>query len=462
MGKRKKSLKQLTGSLMYFCLRKKKENDFPIPLINCNVTDNFWEKLQWDKDFQGIYSFELIEHFIGEYMLAFEKESIEDTDVEIFLDKLKEHLQLNLEEYWLISPLKGALLSKNIMLSDNLIFLDGNTDEGQVYLKNLIGDYYNYVTEKRFNADYKDVLICYKIKCQADYINDYYNVISYFLNAILHLYYYANVYPNYNYKENVMEYMFKQTCRLPMRDVQDTKRIILFSQRNPNLRLARYETNCKLDLSFFENAAHLTNFEEMTKYLLEEIPTQDKLVNKLLKVVRIFRSAVSSEENNILPGLSMAIVLFMTASEALYLKRDDAKRDSLKAIFASIYNGTDFSSIQIKEIIDSMYSQRSEFVHGGTITYRDYNDNFSSGPNTNLLSNFKKVFSINLYNIIQHILELDTSERTLKYFESYIDSHKVSEENTKQICFKIEEITVEEIEKLQILLNARKEELNSD
>lgn len=467
MGKRKNSLNQLTSSMMHFCLRKKKENDFPIPLINYNVTDNFWGKLQWDNDFQGIYSFELIEHFICEYMLAFEKDNIESTDVEIFLVKLKEHLHLNLEEFWVISPLTGALLSKNVIIGDNLLFLDGNTEEGQEYLKNLIGDYYDYATEKKFNADYKDVLICYKINCQADYINDYYSVYSFYLNALIHLYYYANVYPDFDYNEREMEYMLRQTCRVPMRDIPDTKRIIFYA-RNRGVRQALYETGCKLDLSFFENTEHLTNFEEMTRYLLKELPTQDELIYKLLKVSRIFKSALTSEEKNILPGLSVSIVLYMTASESLYLKRDDSKRNTLKAIFSSMYNGTDFSSEDIKEIVDRMYKMRSEFVHGGTFTYKDYNDDFSSGPNTDLLFNFKKIFCMNMYQIIQHLLELDTSKRTLEYFENYIDPHKGEEsdspngeDSNKKICFKIDEVTVEKIEELQSLLNKRKEELNN-
>ncbi|WP_427109341.1 hypothetical protein [Lysinibacillus xylanilyticus] len=88
-----------------------------------------------------------------------------------------------------------------------------------------------------------------------------------------------------------------------------------------------------------------------TRYLLNEIPTKYKLVNKLLNVLRIFISAQSSEDNNKFAGISIAIVLFVTASEALYLKREDAKRNTLQAVFASIYDGTDFSS---EEIVDKM------------------------------------------------------------------------------------------------------------
>lgn len=40
---------------MYYCLKLKRENQFPKPLINHNVTDNFWEVIQWDERFQGIY-----------------------------------------------------------------------------------------------------------------------------------------------------------------------------------------------------------------------------------------------------------------------------------------------------------------------------------------------------------------------------------------------------------------------
>ncbi len=91
-------------------------------------------------------------------MLEFAKEKIDESDVEKFLDELERYLQANLEEYWLIAPLTGALLSKYSIVSENLFLLAGNNEEAQEYLQNLIGEeFYNRVTEKRFNTDYKDV-----------------------------------------------------------------------------------------------------------------------------------------------------------------------------------------------------------------------------------------------------------------------------------------------------------------
>jgi hypothetical protein len=433
LGKRKNNLNDFAKALMYFCLKLKRENQFPIPLINHNVTDNFWDKIQWDERFQGIYSFEMVEHFICYYMLEFSKEKVDDSDVENFLDDLEEYLQANLEEYWLIAPLTGALLSKNSIVSDNLIFLAGNKEEAQEYLQNLIGEeFYNYISEKRFNTDFNDVLIGYKIKCQAEYIGSYYNIFSFYLNSMLHLYYYANIYPNYDYNTNKVNYMMESIYRLPLRDFEDTKRIILFSQRNPTQRVARHETDCQLDLSFFENEQHLTNFIGIMGYLLKEIPTQDKLVNKLLTSLKIFKSALSSEEKDIFTGISMTIVLLTTASEALFLKDHDLKRESLKAIFSSIYEGTDFSSNQVKNIVDKIYTVRSEFVHGGTFTFKDFNSDFSSGQNTNLLNDFKKVFCKSMYQIIEQILKLNPTDRTIEFFEEYINSHKKI--NERRVC----------------------------
>lgn len=226
-GKEKKSLNYFTKALMYYCLKLKRENQFPKPLINHNVTDNFWEVIQWDERFQGIYSFEITEIFICNYMLEFSKEKVDKSDVEGFLEELEKYLQANLEEYWLVAPLTGALLSKYSIVSENLFLLAGNKEEAQEFLQNLIGkEFYNYVTEKRFNTDYKDVLIGYKIKCQSEYIETYYNIFSFYLNSMLHLYYYANIYPNYDYDSNEIHYMMRNVYRLPLRDFVDTKRII--------------------------------------------------------------------------------------------------------------------------------------------------------------------------------------------------------------------------------------------
>jgi hypothetical protein len=434
MGKRRKNLNDFAKALMYFCLKLKRENNFPLPLINYNATDNFWEIIQWDERFQGIYSFELVEHFICNYMLEFPKQKVNKNDVDNFLDALERYLKKNLEEYWLIAPLTGALLSKEIIGSDKLIFLDGNKEEAQEYLRKLIGEeFYSYISEKRFNTDYKDVLIGYKIKCQAEYIGTYYNTFSFYLNSLVHLYYYANIYPNYEYKTNIVNYRMNSTFSLPLRNSEDIKRILLFSQRNPILRLARHQTDCELDLSFFEYEENLTNFIEMMKYLLKEIPTHDKLINKLLNSVKIFKSALSAEEKDIFTGISITIVLLTTASEALFLKHNDIKRESLKAIFSSIYEGADFSKNQVKDIVDKIYTLRSEFVHGGTFTFKDFNSDFSDGNNTKLLSDFKRVFCKSMYQIIEQILKLNPTERTIDFYEEYINSHK--EINVRKVNF---------------------------
>lgn len=423
--KRKKSLNDLTKALMYFCLKLKRENQFPQPLINHKVTGNFLEVIQWDERFYGVYSFELIEHFICDYMLEFSKEKVDECDVASLLEELEKYLQANLEEYWLIAPLTGTLLSKYSIVRENLFLLAGNKEEAQEYLQNLMGqEFYNLVTEKRFNTDYKDVLIGYKIKCQSEYIKTYYNIFSFYLNAMLHLYYYANIYPDFDYKTNEMLYMMLRMYRLPSRDFADNKRIILFSQRNPDHRLAGHETDCQLDLSFLENDEHLTNFIEVISYLLNVIPTQDKLIRKLLNSLEIFKTALSYEEKDLFTGISMTIVLLTTASEALFLNHNDKKKESLKAIFSSIYKDTDFSSNQVKDIVDKIYKLRSEFVHGGTSIFKDFNSDFSIGPNTELLNNFKKVFSKSMYEIIEQILKLNPNERTISFFEDYINLYK--------------------------------------
>lgn len=162
----------------------------------------------------------------------------------------------------------------------------------------------------------------------------------------------------------------------------------------------------------------------MIRYLLKVIPTQNKLINKLLNSIKIFKAALSSEEKELFMGISMTIVLLTTASEALFLNQNDIKRESLKAIFSSIYEGTDFSSNQVKDIVDKIYTLRSEFVHGGTFTFKDFSSDFSSGQNTKLLNDFKKVFSKSIYQIIEQMLKLNPNDRTMAFFEDYINLHK--------------------------------------
>ncbi len=64
----------------------------------------------------------------------------------------------------------------------------------------------------------------------------------------------------------------------------------------------------------------------MISYLLKVIPTQDKLIRKLLNSLKIYKAALSYEEKDLFTGISMTIVLLTTASEAMFLNPNDKKK----------------------------------------------------------------------------------------------------------------------------------------
>lgn len=421
-------IEQLTHKLLTFYLTLMKNKEKDILLLETKPGDDFFNELYSEQRFRGIYSFDLIEDFIDSYMSQFKKNKIDYQDVVNFLNELESYLMKNLQEYWIIAPLSDALLSHSEIFSDNLLFLNLTKESSKDYLKNLLGDdYFDHINQKYKNLDisFDDVVIGYKITCQTNYIENYYNVLAHSLNALIHLYYYAEIYPQYDHSSKKIEYLLKKIDIPSLNKSKDLNFIILTAERNKLLKPTRYDTTCKLDLSFFYEKTHMDNFMQLVSFLLKEIPTRNILIKKLLHSILLFKSSIELESKNNYLGLSLPAILLTTASESLLLNDKDSKKINLKNILSSVYKKTDYSNKDVKNVVHQMYSLRSEFVHGGTRIYKDFKDDFSIGDTSKLFLNYKRILSGCIYDLSNYMLSLDETERTIDSFEQYIQKYKI-------------------------------------
>ncbi|MER2009734.1 MAG: hypothetical protein ABS939_20045 [Psychrobacillus sp.] len=311
------------------------------------------------------------------YMDDYVGDTVEQTDINAFITALQEVLRANISDFWCFSPLKGALLTQSVIKGESLIVLDGNNSNGQSELKKTIGNkFYNYIMAKHYlNTDYKDVQIGYRMAKQTETMMQNANSIAFFINATLHLYYYAYIYPECRYDSKEIEYMMKRTFRLPIRDGEDIKRIILSSTLNSDLRVARYNTSCEMDLTFLEDASHIEKFNKLLDILIKTYLVNDKIVQDVLGVLKFFKGAIEQQKDLFL-GASMSIVLLTTASEALFPKTEGTIRDNLKNCMTATYRGSEFTHQEIFDLVDAIYTFRSEFVHSGSMFYNQSNQLF--------------------------------------------------------------------------------------
>lgn len=361
-----------------FLSKKRREKDFPIPLININVVDSFWEKLYQNNRFKGIFSFEIAEAFILEYMGNYTSNTVGDNDIHNFITTLQQVLKANVTDFWFFTQLKGALLNQSVIRGQSVVILDGNNSNGQLELKRIIGDdFYDEIMQKQYlNTDYKDILIGYQIASQTESMMQNANAMAFFVNATLHLYYYAYIYPEFDYSSKKIEYQMRQKFTLPMRDTEDIKRIILSSTLNSDLRVARYDTSCELDLTFLAEASHMEKFNKLLDTLIKTYPANKKIVQDVLGVLKFFKGAIE-QKRNVFLGASMSIVLLTTARESLFPKTEGTIRDNLKNRMSTTYNGSTFNQQEIFDLVDVMYTARSEFVHSGSMFYNESDQLFN-------------------------------------------------------------------------------------
>lgn len=197
-----KKIIDLSLRLLHFC---KRTNTWD-PDFTESVILNLLEELSKHADFSNVFEDEIAYAVILSELSHVEEqhpEEISDLVANKFVDQLKLNLNANVDDHWIVIPLRNAELNTNINFGD-FHFITGTREEKILRLGSLCQirdteaqDRAKHTETSRSPGFFEHPLLAIKVRHQTGYVSRIAHNFSYGSIVSLDTLYWANVYPNY-------------------------------------------------------------------------------------------------------------------------------------------------------------------------------------------------------------------------------------------------------------------------
>lgn len=241
----------------------------------------------------------------------------------------------------------------------------------------------NYTTKRKSAGFFNHPLLAVRVRHQNEYAHYFAHKIAFYTNSFLQTIYWGEVYPGYE---------------LPLRSNFDNKpaeHMMIFGKEDWQTRYMPFHFNpdCNINLDWLEKKSYLQMFDSLYDCFLRK-NGGDKLTVRFRNGFKFFKKAIESEErNDRFEGLGLPILHSTIAAETILLANNDPKRVKLSILIPRLVKLQDATPQACSELINEIYTLRSEYVHGGSEVYPDFDDDFKPGITTKKYILFKRIIA---------------------------------------------------------------------
>ena len=421
-----RELRRFALALLYYCKDKGSCN---LSFTGDRPLQNLLVKISEHSQFKDIFEVEIAEHLICSYLvmvMSQGKSSFNNADADALINDLYLKLKQNISEQWIIFPLKGAYLTKTIRFKD-FVFISGNIEEKTEVLRKLgktskskVIERINHTSSSKSRHFFEHPLLAIRVKHQYGYVFNMARKFSFYANCILHAIYLGKVHPDYEIPLLHSSY-----------GIDDANHLLIYANKDSRIQHlhAGFNTTCRLNLEFMvEEKGYIKLFSNIFNKLMHDSPGAVSF--KFLQGFKFLKQAIDLEsKKDIYQGISISLLLLTTASESILLKREDAKRNTLAVLYSRLVKFDSLTDIEIANVLNKVYGWRSEFVHGGTEIYTDYNSDFSVGRTTQTYVLYKKILSnllsktVYFISLVERRSQNSTELSDLNIWHKYLNNH---------------------------------------
>ncbi|MEK4566086.1 hypothetical protein MKX54_15570 [Alkalihalobacillus sp. FSL R5-0424] len=371
-----------------------------ISSYNNNSLNNFLQEVAKHSLFKNLFEFEIAEQIVCFYLESVIPKSenrFSTNDADELIDYLYNDLKQNISNNWIILPLKGAYLTKTIRFKD-FVFIGGNKEEKIDVLRRLGRTSFKKAKSRVEHTTRKSLhffdhpLLAIRVRHQYNYVYNIARQFCFYANSILQAIYWGRVHPNYEYPIFYSPF-----------DVENANHLLVYGKEDwrVNHLATHFDTTCEINLNYLCNKSYQDLFTKIFYELFYNI-YEEGISYKFMIGFKLYKEAIDIERSkNIFQGISISLLLMTIASENILLKRDDAKRNKLAVLYSRLVKLEGVSNIDIAELLKSVYSYRSEYVHAGTEIYNDFNMNLTDGITTTKYELFRRVISYLLSDTVK-------------------------------------------------------------
>lgn len=390
--------RQLALDLLYYCKRTGNWE----PDITDRPTLNLLEELASHPDYERFFAGDTAYLILIARLDRPELQgqtTFSNGDADHLLSALRDGLSANATRHWIVVPLRYATLSRTIRSRD-FVLIAGSRDEKIDVLRGLArispteANYRALHTERsRSPGFFENPLLAIKIDHQTPYVEDVARAYALWSTCSLQAIFWGYLYPRERYFGSA----------LPVRE--ESRHLAIYAKDEWRFRhkALYFRAECRFNLDWLNRRSHKKRFRDLFRSVVAPIP-KDNLTFRFFRALRFFGKATDAErDTELFEGMGITLLYLMIAAEAVLLHHDYEKRLRLTVLLPRLAKLPDHTLTECASAVDQAYRWRSDFVHKGLETYRDWEDDLSEGVATRNAMLVKRMVARLLSDAPKHI-----------------------------------------------------------
>ena len=333
------------------------------------------------------------------------------------VSSVKTSFEKNKGEHFVIIPLHGSRLNKQITFGNKMFYLIPAEENEQTLFNHLSNvmtiDYekcinmFEHTKNSRSRDFFKHNLLLIRIEDQTSNVK--LNAITI---AVRTIYLMHTLYWTLNTTEDALFTLTKHSFD----GLKENHHVLIMS--DDKWRCGHGDTpngvpKCQIDLQFLEEEENQTIFSHLfTEFFLN--PGDElthRFVNSLVLLNRGFQFEFKNDND-------LATLLYTTSAEALLTEEKNEKRLRFAAILSKLICIEGKPRSEIAKILESVYYKRNDFVHAGKSPFYEYREDEEDDLTFTRIAISKLILK---YNEIDQLLSTQSEGNRSKRWDSYVD-----------------------------------------
>ena len=330
---------------------------------------------------------------------------------------VKTNFEQNRGEHFLIIPLHGSRLNKQITFGDKMFYLIPAEENEKKLFSNLsnmmsieykkCADMFEHTKNSRSPDFFKHNLLLIRVEDQTSHVKS--KAITIAIRTIYLMY---MLYWTLNTTEDDLFTLSKFLDD----GLSENHHVLIMS--DDEWRCGHGETwdgvpKCQIDLQFLEEKENQTIFLHLfTEFILN---LGDKLTHRFVNSLVLLNRGFQFELKN---DNDLATLLYVTSAEALLTEEKNEKRLRFAAILSKLICIEGKTRSEIANILESVYYKRNDFVHAGKSPFYEYREDEEDDLAFTRIAISKLILK---YNEIDTLLSTQSEGSRSKRWDSYVD-----------------------------------------
>lgn len=335
--------------------------------------------------------------------------NVDEQQLDNVIEHINKSFEINKEKHYLIFPLQGSGLKKDISFSKFHILKEKSEEELHTQISDITSidkiaviDFLEHTKNSRSKGFLKSNIMIIEVENQTE-------------NVRYSAYQLAQYSVNFLFLIHSAFGMKSSSFRKPEIWRDENRHVAILSKdgwRCGHGHSWDAHLQCKLDIDFMEEDKYQQIFDKLFSSFALRIELNN-LAYKFINLFMLYSRGIV--QRKIHHDDSLALLLFITALESLITEGQQEKRLRLAVIIPKLITIDGMTSFELATMIDELYKDRNNFVHAGQTPSYSYKNN--------KLETLERVTALMIlkYFEVDSLLDVSLGQTRVKAWTEYLN-----------------------------------------